>query len=232
MRYTDGIRPEHVIASASVPLLYEPEKVDGEAFYDGGILSNTPLREVLHAHRNYWHKIRKQEEVPPLEVYIVSVWPRPGGSENNAAPEDFDRLKERLYDIELSDKTANDERNAVMVTDLVEMVDRVRSLALDILKDDKKKSDTFKSKYDGLLGDPAKSKNRKGDQRTYRELISGRVKLARDVIRIECRPDVNSISNKLFDLSEKTIDYLIERGRDDARKALDDAHQKKKKDKQ
>jgi hypothetical protein len=38
-------------------------------FWDGAYLSNTPLRELLQAHRDYWHKVRRTE-VPDLEIYI------------------------------------------------------------------------------------------------------------------------------------------------------------------
>jgi NTE family protein len=226
LRYTDGVQPEHVIASACVPLFYKPEEIDREKFYDGGILSNTPLREVLHAHRDYWHKIRKVEEVPALEVYIVSVWPHPKGSANGV-PEDIDGLRERLYDIQLSDKTVHDEKNAVIVSDL-ELVNRVKGAALEILGDDNVKKDAFKARYDGLLADKGQSRDRDGKQRDYKSLISGRVKLSQDVVRIECRSDADSISNKLFDLSKKTIDELIKEGGKDAEDALDKAQQKNK----
>jgi hypothetical protein len=67
----------HVIASSSIPLFYKFEEIDGEKFCDGGVLSNTPLREVLQAHRNYWYKEkgrgRAGSKIPELEVYIIGV---------------------------------------------------------------------------------------------------------------------------------------------------------------
>ena len=44
-------------------------------FWDDGFTSNTPLREVIQAHRDYWYKTRKEKEVPDLEVYIADLWP-------------------------------------------------------------------------------------------------------------------------------------------------------------
>ena len=44
-------------------------------FWDGEFLSNTPLRELLHIHRRYWHNIIKVEHVPYLEVYIINLYP-------------------------------------------------------------------------------------------------------------------------------------------------------------
>ena len=44
---THTIRPEHVIASGSLPPGFPPTEVDGEHYWDGGLVSNTPLRWVL-----------------------------------------------------------------------------------------------------------------------------------------------------------------------------------------
>lgn len=54
--YDKGIELKHVMASASIPLFYDYETIQRHKFWDGGILSNTPLREVLQAHRDYWFK--------------------------------------------------------------------------------------------------------------------------------------------------------------------------------
>ena len=77
IKYDQGIMVEHILASASVPEHYdytlvpkeydytktEEEKlVDIEnynlenysRFWDGGVLSNTPLRELITSHQDYW----------------------------------------------------------------------------------------------------------------------------------------------------------------------------------
>lgn len=41
------IRPEHVIASGSLPPGFPPVEIDGEFYWDGGLVSNTPLQYVL-----------------------------------------------------------------------------------------------------------------------------------------------------------------------------------------
>lgn len=41
------IGPEHVMASGALPPSFPPVVIDGEAWWDGGILSNTPLQHVL-----------------------------------------------------------------------------------------------------------------------------------------------------------------------------------------
>ena len=41
------IRPEHVIASCSLPPGFPPTEIEGEHYWDGGLVSNTPLEWVL-----------------------------------------------------------------------------------------------------------------------------------------------------------------------------------------
>lgn len=41
------IRPEHVMASGALPPAFPPVEIDGEHYWDGGLLSNTPLQYVL-----------------------------------------------------------------------------------------------------------------------------------------------------------------------------------------
>ncbi len=69
--YEDGIVSDHAIASGSVPINYDYSKlmankltIDNQGnkkienveryFWDGGIASNTPLRELIQAHKDYW----------------------------------------------------------------------------------------------------------------------------------------------------------------------------------
>ena len=44
---TDWIGPEHVIASGSLPPGFPPTEIEGENYWDGGLVSNTPLQWVL-----------------------------------------------------------------------------------------------------------------------------------------------------------------------------------------
>jgi NTE family protein len=43
------IRPEHVMASGALPPGFPAVEIDGEHYWDGGLVSNTPLRWVLDA---------------------------------------------------------------------------------------------------------------------------------------------------------------------------------------
>lgn len=41
------IGPEHIMASAALPPGFPPIEIDGESYWDGGLVSNTPLQYVL-----------------------------------------------------------------------------------------------------------------------------------------------------------------------------------------
>lgn len=228
LQYDKGIMPEHVLASASVPLFYKFEKIGDEELCDGGVLSNTPLREVLHAHRDYWYKVighsNPEARVPALEVIIVSVWPRTENS-NGAVPTDYDGIKGRLYDVQLSDKTEYDEKTSMLISDLVSMVKEIKARALASIKSEQERKD-FLSRYDQLLQSEAKSRSRDGKTRNYLDVIGGRVTLAEEIVRIECKSDIDSISNKFFDLSEQSVERLIAQGKEDAEKAMEHVRNK------
>ena len=46
------IGPEHVMASGGLPPAFAPVIIDGEPYWDGGIVSNTPLQHVLDHHEH------------------------------------------------------------------------------------------------------------------------------------------------------------------------------------
>ena len=50
VRYFDSarepIRPEHVMASGALPPAFPAVEVDGRHYWDGGLVSNTPLERV------------------------------------------------------------------------------------------------------------------------------------------------------------------------------------------
>jgi NTE family protein len=44
----DRIGPQHVLASAAIPVLFPPVPVHGDLFVDGGLRLNTPMSPVIH----------------------------------------------------------------------------------------------------------------------------------------------------------------------------------------
>lgn len=227
-RRSGGVQLAHIMASSSIPLFYDFEKIDGQEYCDGGVLSNTPLREVLQAHRDYWYKDvggeKSDSKVPDLEVFIVGVWPSIG-EDPRERQSNFDEVKERLYDINLSDKTLYDEKVAVIVSDYVDIIKQLTDLALSSVGS-KEKKDALQKGIDSIYNKRAQSRGRDGERRKYGSLIQGRTKIS-SIMRIECKADRDSISNKAFDITTTTIESLIDQGRRDTNKVLQSSFKEK-----
>ncbi len=52
----NDITINHVLASAAIPINYSYIEINGNKYWDGGILSNTPVRELISSHRTFWKK--------------------------------------------------------------------------------------------------------------------------------------------------------------------------------
>jgi len=221
VRRSGGVKLAHIMASSSIPLFYNFEEMDGDKYCDGGVLSNTPLREVLQAHRDYWYKDVGKEKpnskVPELEIFIVGVWPSKG-EDNREGLSNFDEVKERLYDINLSDKTVYDEKVAVIVSDYIEIIKQITDRALSNMSS-KEQKEAFQDDIKLFYHRPAQSTGRDGKPRKYGSLVRGRTNVS-SVTRIECKADQNSISNKAFDITKTTIENLIPQGKRDAAEIL------------
>lgn len=208
IRYNKGINLEHVMASASFPIYFRYQEIEGRQFWDGGILSNTPLRELLHAHRDYWKNVRKKQ-TPDLDVYVINVWP----GREEPAPTDYDGVKDRKNDIMYGDKNEYDQKVALMVDDYIDLFFETKRLAIEHIPDQDKQAfeNAIKSLLNRTKGGSPKSKKRSGDERTYADLLDGRFKLNK-VVTIERKDDPNSISDKWADFSTETIDKMINDG--------------------
>ena len=160
MRYNKGIHIDHVVASSSVPINYDYAEVDMDyddvskgtrKFWDGGLLSNTPLRELIQSHENYWTKVNHREgSIPDLEVYIANIWPigsrssdssidsnesangNGDGNNNNNVPLDQDGVKNRLYDLKFQDKTPHEEKIAYLIRDYIDFAILIIFIAQEI----------------------------------------------------------------------------------------------------
>jgi NTE family protein len=83
------IRPEHVMASGALPPGFPAIEIDGELYWDGGLVSNTPLRYIM-------------ETLPRHSTlaFQVDLFSARGG-----APENLDEVSEREKDIRYSSRT-------------------------------------------------------------------------------------------------------------------------------
>ncbi|MBA3749850.1 MAG: patatin-like phospholipase family protein [Nitrosopumilus sp.] len=222
IEYDKGISIDYVMASASVPEFYDyttiqvqksksnkqnNDKNNSESeivtnlnyFWDGAILSNTPLRELIQTHRDYWKEVQKIQ-VPDLEVYIVDLWP---SKKSMSPPLDRNGIKDLQDTIQYSNKTSYDEKIAKIITDYVNLSQKLIELA--------KEKGANLEEIKEILDEFATSSSRSGRQRQYKHLLEGRFKITR-VIRIERSEDPDSIWGKVADFTSETINKLMEQG--------------------
>jgi NTE family protein len=97
------IRPEHVMASAALPPVFPAVEIDGEFYWDGGLVSNTPLQYVLEG-------IPRRSRL----IFQVDLFPARG-----PVPTDLEEINEREKDIRYSSRTR-------AITDLCRLIHDVR----------------------------------------------------------------------------------------------------------
>jgi NTE family protein len=107
------LEPEHFMASGALPPGFPAVEIEGEYYWDGGLVSNTPLTEVL---RDADHK--------DTLVFQVDLWSASGN-----APADFMDVAERAKDIQYSSRTraitnmlADRQKHARFIKELLEHV--------------------------------------------------------------------------------------------------------------
>jgi NTE family protein len=227
IEYPQGITLKHIMASAAVPGFYDYEEIDGRKFWDGYLLSNTPLRELIEEHKAFWEykigpdilrkcvwDIQNGQRVPDLEVYIVNVYPR----KEEKIPSDYDGVKERMNDITNSDKTSYEESVVILVTDYLNLIEKLINLG--------KEDDKLRQRIKNILQEPARSRlysYLESKERTeYIDILKRKFKIEK-IIRIEKTDDVNSVNGKFTDFTSETINNLIKEGEKDAINTLKQA---------
>jgi len=103
---TQEIQPEHVMASGALPPGFPPVVIDGEAYWDGGLVSNTPLQHVLDV-----------AERTDLTIYQVDLFQARGNM-----PTDMVEVLRREKDIRYSSRTRFN-------TDAVQQLEELRLAA-------------------------------------------------------------------------------------------------------
>ena len=86
---THTIRPEHIIASGALPPGFPPVEIDGELYWDGGLVSNTPLQWVVQGDT-------RQDTI----AFQVDVW-----SARGEVPGDLNDVLVRQKEIQYSSRT-------------------------------------------------------------------------------------------------------------------------------
>jgi NTE family protein len=217
--FYDGIGLDQILASAIGKYALEHSTMEDiisktqRQFWDGGYHSNTPLRQLILAHRKYWYESLKHKDkrdlyrLPDLEVYIVNLHP----SLVTNIPKDKDLIDDREHDILFHDRTNFDEHLAYLVSDYVD-------LAMELL--DLGKSKGLADYVDEILNKAAKGFSRsRAEPKKYKDIIEGRLDITK-VWRIDRVEDTNDTFGKNTDFSPTSIIKLIEDGQYDAKISL------------
>jgi NTE family protein len=102
MRYFDSrdckLGVKHIMASGALPPAFPAVRIDGELYWDGGILSNTPTEAVF-------------DDIPRRDSLIFSVhmW-NPSGPEPTTMAEVFNRHKDVLYSSRIASQIAQQQK--------------------------------------------------------------------------------------------------------------------------
>lgn len=102
---------DHFIASGALPPGFPAVEIDGEYYWDGGLVSNTPLNEIL-SHEEHLKQL----------IFQVDLWNAKG-----TLPENMMEIDERIKDIRYSSKTR-------MVTDFMAQKLRYTRLIKELLE--------------------------------------------------------------------------------------------------
>ena len=243
VHYDEGIEIKHLIASSSLPEVYAYEDVDGRMFCDGGLISNTPIKELVNAHKRFWEKRIGSKNLE--NSFRVKV-KRTGLTEkeelhNYTRKSQVQQEKQRIPDLEiyvvnlLDPKVSN--RNSIRNI-VPQDFDGVRSRHIDIKLGKAYDSETERLHADYVnliekliaLGEDdellQEEINRILDEYTPRRFITEEVKRNIDtlkntfkitkIIQIQRKDDDNSVSRKFTDFTSETIDRLIKEGYQDA----------------
>lgn len=105
------IGPEHVMASGSLPPGFPATEIDGEFYWDGGCVSNTPLLYVMTESDYRLDKL----------IFQVDLW-----SAHGKIPTNLLEVSERQKDIQYSSRTR-------IITDAVRAIHLMRRRLMDTL---------------------------------------------------------------------------------------------------
>lgn len=114
------IGPEHIMASGALPPAFAPVEIDGQAYWDGGIVSNTPLQYVLD--------MRGKKSLLALQVDLFNA--------RGEMPVNLAGVQQRQKDILYSSRTRY---NSNMVAEIANTRNAIRDLLMKLpknLKDD------------------------------------------------------------------------------------------------
>ena len=104
------IRPEHIMASGALPPGFDAVEIEGEKYWDGGMVSNTPLDWVL-----------SNSSGLDTQVWQVDLW-----SAHGELPSDLASVATRMKEIQYSSRTRS-------ATDSLRKVKKLRAALSELL---------------------------------------------------------------------------------------------------
>ena len=107
----ERITANAVMASACLPMMFQAVEIDGEFYWDGGLVSNTPLSQVLGGHPSH-HTL----------VFQVDLWSAAG-----EVPQNLMDVAERQKDIQYSSRTR-------IITSTLQRAQEQRHILRDLLQ--------------------------------------------------------------------------------------------------
>jgi NTE family protein len=105
------LTPQHFLASGALPPGFPAVEIDGEFYWDGGCVSNTPLEYILNCRPHH-----------DTLIFQVDLWSAAGN-----VPSDLFQIMERMKDIQYSSKTRG-------VTNAVHALQRMRQALWDTIE--------------------------------------------------------------------------------------------------
>lgn len=232
VKYDEGLDIKHLMASSTLPEFYVYEEIDGRMFWDGGLLSNTPIRELLEAHKKFWEKsigtqnlensLKKKgsdnldyddkqgraPRIPDLELYIINVIsPKKNGATTGEdfILEDIDGVRDRKMDITLSD--GYDAKTDGLFTDYVNLIERLISLG--------DRDEVIRDRINKILEEYTTRRFSTEEVKKNLDILKNTFKIVK-VVQIQRTDDNDSISGKMGDFTFETINKLIQDGFHDA----------------
>jgi NTE family protein len=135
------ITVKHLLGTSGYPLYGFPwiEVEKGKYVWDGSLLSNTPLREVIDA-----------SPVIDKRVFIVENYPK----KIERLPQNLPEVLHRARDIMFSDKTAHSVKMSKVITQHLEFIEELYKIIennVDQSKIDKQKLDDIHKKYQKMM---------------------------------------------------------------------------------
>ena len=220
IEYDDGIKIQHVMASASLPEFYEYEEISGHKFWDGGILSNTPIKELIQAHKDFWeYKIGSREledsiledacfSVPDLELYIINLW----HPDDNVAPSDPDGMTDRHRDIKSHDQYYVNE--SILLTHHIRLIEKLVQLGIN---KNNNSSYELKKEINKILGNYTARVDTTEIPKKYLDIIKTHFEITK-IESIQRSDEHDTISAKDGDFTSETINKLIMDGYESTRR--------------